>query len=60
MNLEEQLTTSLDALQSGAVIASREALPTSRQLDAVHAEIEREIQHARRWRAFWVVPIREV
>lgn len=59
-DLEAALLSSLDAIQSGAVIIQRESLPTARQLEAVHGEIEREVTHARRWRAFWVVPIREV
>ncbi len=58
--LESALGMSLDAIQSGAVIVPRESLPTSRQLEAVHAELDRQIHHARRWRAFWVIPIREV
>ena len=60
MNIEETLTASLDAIHSGAVVASRETLPTTRQLDAVHRELDREVTHARRWRAFWVMPIKEV
>ncbi len=59
MMLVDQLAESIDALRSGAIIASRETLPTTRQLEALHREIDREIQHARRWRAFWVLPVRE-
>lgn len=57
--LEQRLSASLDAIRSGARIVTRLELPTSPQLEAVHQELERETRHAKRWRAVWVLPVKE-
>lgn len=58
--LEQSLSASLNAIHSGARIVARLELPTSLQLESVHQELDRETKHARRWRVFWVLPVREV